>query len=355
MPENIRDVTSQYKPPWYEAINPLYTVKKVLQGTFCFPFGSGFGCGEAMEISQGEELSLEANIGAQSSGVSGGVKIGAKFTQTVKWSYTSKKCEYCRPQVCFPNSTLTIAEVTTVAPPFWWTQTIEMFDPGPQGQIERNCTQNDPLCKCSGSETALHEPSPEGTAVTQGPPRSVLMLPTGFGLKEDGGVAQSTTLAQAVGDRVDKLWRTFHDGTSGDVSLGILDPTGEVNWLHPAGQEASNRLSLLSRNAKEYVAGGLPAAIMGRYHTVVAIGPCGAGDEAEVTMTLANLDGDSKTIEAQPGVSHGVATIIAAQFDFGADGLSPGTRAMLHIKLQHKDDPCSASFLTEELIVTQAV
>ncbi len=354
MPEDIRDVTNQYNPPWWDAVNPLWTVKKVSQGTFCFPFGSGFGCGEEKKITTGQEMNLSVNIGAEHSGVSGGVTIGVKHSQNEEWSYKSKECEYCRPKICFPNSTLTIAESCTVlpVPPIVWCQTIEFFEPGPQGEIERNCTQNDPLCKCDKAQAALFFAPDTGGAVTRSPSPSLVMMPTGFFQKSAEPLSLDTAqVAKQISDNLNSMWKKVHARSSDEVALGILNPSGDINWLYPASPSEGISISILSRNAREYTPGGRPAWIEGRYYQFIAATQCLPKAIAKVSMVLKDPDGDIKRIESTPSVTSGLSTIIASEFDFGADGLEPGTQGLLEISLLSADDNCVLAFLSEELVV----
>jgi RHS repeat-associated protein len=165
--DDIRDITGSYKPepyrPWSGLGFVVCQLKRAFGGTFCFPFGNGFGCGASLKVEKGQEIKVEGKLGGtlgkeNVGGISGELTIGVTYTSKVEWSYESGKCEYCRPTICFPNSQLVIWECDRSIALETWTTTHSDFKPGPQGEIHNNCTPNDPICgKCCVQNEAPRE------------------------------------------------------------------------------------------------------------------------------------------------------------------------------------------------------
>lgn len=350
MPESFTDITDSFDAPWYIDIDPYTSVAKVLQGTFCFPFGRGFGCGESYEHSNTEELSLSASVSAEKSGISGGIEIGIKHSEGDKWSYVSEKCEYCRPRICFPDSTLAIYEFrhSVVFIPLPLTSTITDFTPGPQGEIERNCTQNDPLCKCSEEQAAFFS---EGGSTEASPALySLLLTPTGWRVDlDDPGEVDTGKLALVFGGILDAMFETFANRPGRRPELGIRTPRGETVWL--TGRPSGPTIALLSRDACEYQAGRGPAWIRGKNHHAVFATGCDRKLEAQASLFIALPDGESKTFQAEIQESRGIATVIATHFDLGPQAVPPGSRAILRLDLRDPSSGCVVDSFREELQV----
>jgi hypothetical protein len=336
VPQNIVDVTDQIEAPWYERIDVFLKSKKVFKGTFCFPFGSGFGCGVSKTVRTGEELNLSATLGAELKGITGEVTIGYAHTQEEEWAYSSKPCEFCRPDICFPDATLTIVERYIV--PFPYAFEFEHFRRGERSQIENNCTPNDPLCNCAADpKTAL---LPGGRAVMFQDSAgfdTLVMRPTGP-YKPIGELPPATAIAAAVSEAIDAQWGLAQVGADRPVALGVLEPGRDITYLRPLGRDAP-AVSLLSLTARDYLTGGQEARLDPRTQPVVVVTQCNPRLSAEVSLNLEGPDGLTRR-SAEPAVAHGAATVIAATFDFGADGLAPDTRALLDITLTDPNDPC---------------
>jgi hypothetical protein len=79
-------------------------------GTICFPSGRAdeFGCGASFRIQTGEKRSLSVKIPIKAIEV----EFGQEYEWGREWSYTSEKCEWCSPEICYHNSTVSIWKVS---------------------------------------------------------------------------------------------------------------------------------------------------------------------------------------------------------------------------------------------------
>jgi hypothetical protein len=343
MPSDIRDVTDQYVPD-LQRPSPLIVcnLKRALAGTVCFPYGLGFGCGSALEVSKGEEISLELTLGAEAKGLSGAVTYGTTFTSTVTWSYTSDKCEYYRPEICFPESRLFIYECERFLS-FWsWTTIDEIFEPGPQGELRSNCTPNDPICRCVRQTSAI-TPSGGGGRLAQleGGAHATVMTPTGFARRP--GFDEPSDPGETA-----ELFRRFPHATSpwsGRRALGTVSPRGGIEWLYPATAEQP-RLSLLTHSCLDQLGGSTPRRLTGRFLPVLAATSCHDEITADASLDVLAPDGSRDELRTEVEVRHGVATLLWAELDLGRREREPGTKANLTLTTRDRDG-CVRDILTE--------
>jgi hypothetical protein len=143
-----------------------------------FPFAAGFGCGASMKITQGEKFTLQTQykIGGQLGGKVGvpGVEVSAGVSSEIsetlvhelsvssEWSYASRPCEYCTPQVHFPDARVRILSRRLLhlpLPLFVTRKTV--FVPGEPYEIRAHCRHTPEKCEnCTEAE-----PSPGSGAV----------------------------------------------------------------------------------------------------------------------------------------------------------------------------------------------
>lgn len=134
----------------------LFTSKVAFNGpcSVSFPLTFGFGCGTAMKVTQGQRLSLQtqhkissqlsAKLGALGTEI--GSSVGAEISETLtheistnsEWSYTSRPCEYCNPQVHFPNARVKIISRRFLHLPLFVTRRT-VFVPGEPYEIHAHC------------------------------------------------------------------------------------------------------------------------------------------------------------------------------------------------------------------------
>jgi hypothetical protein len=333
MPSDIKDVTREYGPD-VQKPSPLVVceLKRVLSGTFCFPFGNGFGCGASSEVERGQEISLEAKLGAEGKGLSGEVTFGAKFTSSVKWSYTADKCEYCRPEICFPNSTLFIYECERFLS-FWsWTTIDKIFEPGPQGEIRSNCTKNDPLCGCGKEQSSL--PSAGGLyQENNSGSYARVVTPTHFARRpgfNDPSDAVST--ADAIAAVLEDLAPANLDPIRRQA-LGFVDQTGSVNWVYPPAPAPAARVSLLTRRCADFLTGMGATQPSGPFLPVLAVMQCAPNARAEARLSWSAPDGSPRQILQNAEVRTGLVTSIWTEFNLSDEPLPPGATARLRLKI----------------------
>lgn len=162
-----------------------WRVESCERGEVSFPFGSGFGCGQTSKISQGYKQSLQTQVKSTvgsglklagaievtaSSSVEESVTIGYEFTSTQEWSFTAPQCEYCTPDIVFPDSVVTVWAKRPFHVPFFVSK-VTTFEPGPRSEIRGNCRKDPKRCNgCSevvdgapGASPILSLPHPEIT------------------------------------------------------------------------------------------------------------------------------------------------------------------------------------------------
>lgn len=149
-----------------------WRVERCDRSEVSFPFGMGFGCGQTAKISQGAKHTLQkqlkstAQAGVKvpgpielsaSSSVEESVTIGYEFTNSQEWSYTAPACEYCKPEIVFPEAVVTVWKKQPLHLPVFVSR-LTVFEPGSTSEIRGNCRKDPQRChNC-----------PEGTAGTVG-------------------------------------------------------------------------------------------------------------------------------------------------------------------------------------------
>ncbi len=219
-----------------------YTLKNFLKGTFCLSVGKKFGCGVEEGMSYQEEVSLQTKLGPDFANLN----FGTKFVSDEKWSYRSKDCEYCDPEICYPDSTLKLWTCKNKIA-FWKMETIEQeFETLSRGELNMNCIQNDPRCNC---QTEISQSNSRGGKVSDvsGTIRSVVMTPGKF--THEAGKIENMELSPM--DQINFILTdclfSMSELQKKNYALGISNPNGSVNWLYPSAK-SQPQISLLSPN-----------------------------------------------------------------------------------------------------------
>lgn len=148
-----------------------------------FPFGTGFGCGQTVKISQGYKHTLQTQLKSTlqsglkiagpveistTSSMEQSVTIGYEFTSSQEWSYTAPACEYCTPDIVFPEAVVTVWSKRPLHIPVFVSKLIDFY-PGPRSEIRGNCRKDPKRChNCAdvtdgapGTNPILVSPNPK--------------------------------------------------------------------------------------------------------------------------------------------------------------------------------------------------
>ena len=347
MADNLRDITGQFKPPWYWFYDYQFQleIKQVLYGTICFPLGQGYRCGESTEITIEEGKELTGEVGVEKGAFSGTLTIGVTTTVSQTWTPPAAgECEICLPRLCYPDSTVIISEFTGFPIPI--KHIIKEVWKGPQAYFDRNC-QPDPTCPgCAGKEHAgVMQTGETGTPTPSADRYACLVTPVSFPAMPGDPAEVAATMSKTLTG----LWEAamVNGQEFGSAAFGILNPSRSVTWLCPTPAMARTRISLLSRDASHFVAGGLPSRIDDPIFPVVAVTPAVEGAAATARMILQNRAEGTKVVTAPVSTATGVGTVMAASFDLSAEDLVSGGRALLQLEVG-SGSPCSRNVFSEE-------
>jgi hypothetical protein len=137
-----------------------WRVERCDRGEVSFPFATGFGCGQTGKISQGYKHSLQTQVKSSvglglklagpievtaSSSSEESVTIGYEFTNSQEWSYTAPPCEYCTPDIVFPDAVITVWSKRPLHLPLFVSK-LTTFDPGSRSEIRGNCRKDPKRC-----------------------------------------------------------------------------------------------------------------------------------------------------------------------------------------------------------------
>ena len=239
MPSDVINLSDSQSGETYSKFLGIkhYALQRFLKGEICFPFTrEGFGCGAEVGMENGEEKSLVAKVGNEILGIT----LGTRFTSNIKWSYKSKDCEYCHPEICYPNSTLKEWKCKNRIAR-WKSETIEReFHSDSLGEIDKNCISNYPRCKCQEQSSIVTQQGQGGKVPSQflDPVHSVIIIPVSFRQEQDSASSDDTTDVKRT--LLDDASKSFSDSLLGTPEssktpemLGVLEPTGYINWLYP--------------------------------------------------------------------------------------------------------------------------
>ncbi len=158
MPESdIRDDINRIRDTTWSNPLKVCVLQHYYTGYFCFPLGPEFGCGSAISITEQEARTVSGKFSA------GGAEVGASVTHTEStgWSHTSGRCEWCTPQVCYPDSNMEIWECEAFIDFYSWATEFVRFTPG-RPQFFPNCVVDNERCDCQQTSSAAFVPGGSG-------------------------------------------------------------------------------------------------------------------------------------------------------------------------------------------------
>lgn len=222
-------------------------------GTICFPSGSQdeFGCGASLSITRGAKRSLSVKVPIKAIEV----QFGQEYEWGRNWSYQSGKCEWCSPEICYPNSKVSIWKVSN-----WFKKWLFKNDKyitnttyGTLAGTYQNC-KLDARCNCTQipATSITSNQLMEESDVKNG---SLLIVPHSFTQRND------ITMTSNLQDTVDDIHKIINadiedikcseQGMVEGLIIGILNPSGSINWIYRPTSNDNKQISLLSTNLKD--------------------------------------------------------------------------------------------------------
>ncbi len=360
METSYQDVTKDYIRAGHGFQQPSPLVVCELQsahkGTFCFPFGAGFGCGLELKLSAGAETSLMTQYWF------GRVPVRAtlNFKVGVEVAYKSHRCEYCRPKVCV-EALIFVWKCERFLGLWSWTTIDTNFVPSIQPIFLTDCTPNDPLCNCPqkvamviGSDGVARESfamvdgghrSEARAQATGAPPAASTLVSTASFAPAFGGKAlPADAVAELASGHVERLYSEYGQGTV----AALRGPDIAAPLFSAAGKEPVE-LTLLSRGATDglrlRVSEALPRL------PVLAVAPIVPGARADVVVTAAVDAGEPKEVFSGPAFAvTGRATTVWADVDLADAALPAGTEGQVTLTLRDESKRPVAT-LTEAFVV----
>jgi hypothetical protein len=353
MPTALVDHTSERKGEVWGGFGIGCVLKQHLTGTVCFPAGAQFGCGDEKEVGVEKEESLELKIGAEHHGIGVDLTIGTKTTKSEKWTIKSERCQWCKPEICFPNSRIEAWTCSTLLTLYYHNYDKTYFYPGPISQDLNNCgPDRDGHCNCSQEELMkVGAPSGEhsrGEAVRTASP-AMLIAPSNFSRQDQATVSDPTQAMDAFASLYQQDVMSPKFGGE-QYSIGIDEPGEPVNWLYPASCVEPARLSLLSRRGADLPPSRGPSLFRGRFLPVLAATRClPPNGRVEISATVLRPSKPVQSVPAEPVWRTGFFTLIWAELDFGTP-LEKESKISLLIKVLAADN-CVLGYLSRNFVV----
>ncbi len=333
MPQNnFRDDIDRVRDRVWSNPLKVCVLQHYFIGTFCFPFGPEFGCGAGVSITQGESLSLSGKFGY------GGAEVGASatFTASTAWSKTSQACEWCAPQVCYPDSVMEVWECEHFLDWYSWKSEFVRFRPG-RAQILPNCRIDREKCNCT--ETAQNAATDRQNAIGYlGAEKDVVftsVLRTLEFRKKYGAVdsVPDKDLNQAS-VLTDLLFNTpFIQPCHYNQKLMVAVP-GEPAISLSGDTVDDHRLALLSMENGGYQKGKLKVQ-KNQLLPVLAVAPKTDKPRVEISLVKhAGNDGDIVLLNQSGMVKTGKLTTIWQELVIPLEALEPGEEATLYVMLE---------------------
>jgi hypothetical protein len=303
------------------------TSQQYFTGTVCFPAGAEFGCGDEKEVGVEKEENLELKIGAEIiKDIGIDLTIGTKTTRSEKWTIKSEKCNWCKPEICFPNS----RPCSTLLSLYYHDYDKTYFYPGPVSRNLNNCGPDfDGHCNCTQEDllkfyTVTRERS-RGEGMRTAMP-SMIVTPGDFSREDQNAEWPRNALSGFA-----SLYQQDVIFGGERYAIGVREPGEPINWLYPAGAAEPRTLSLLSRGRADLRPG--PSLLRGRFLPVLAATQAAPQHvDAEVVAVVKRPSQPPQPFQAKPQIIAGLFTLIWHEFDFGAP-LQPGTNVSLLLKL----------------------
>jgi hypothetical protein len=344
MDTSYQDVTKDYirAGQGFQQPSPLVVceLQSAQRGTFCFPFGAGFGCGLELKLSAGAETTLMTRF------LAGAIPVQAtlNFKVAVEVAYRSHRCEYCRPKVC-AEAMLFVWKCERFLG-FWsWTTIDTQFVPSVQPLFLTNCTPNDPLCNCPQRVAMVYgqgglpqesfamdgggersEAQARGIADPASP--SALISTATFGPAYGGKSLPADEVAKLASEHVEGLL-----GEYGDATVAALRGPDAASRMFASSEHEPVDLTLLSRSALDGPRLRVSQAL--QRLPILAVAPYLPGASADIMLTAERAADVPKEVFSGPAfVGTGRATTIWADIDLSDAALPAGTQGHMTLTLR---------------------
>ena len=356
MPTNLEEIKCPSSSIYtnYSETEKAY-LKKSLIGTVCFPSGMEFGCGDPGNLDKGKIYNLKTTLSPYAPDLSLETQLELKGD----WPSISDRCQWCSPEICYPESTVSILECHSKIK-FWRSGTIKTVFSGSRYNIKENCTQNDPRCNCDKSK--LNEQTHRMEKQLQDFPNNnyaVVLIPVNF-IRDENSNQPSSPIETADAAQKVLLDEPIYDvlGISEMTpTIGVINPSRNINWLNPTHKSSHRQLSLLSRNCMDFVSSGTSTFYLkNNFLPVLAVTQSLPNSIAEASITLNKSGKDIAKHENTVEVRTGLFTILWTEFniDFILSDISKkeeGIKARLQIKLKDKNDGSIVGQLIENYTI----
>jgi hypothetical protein len=354
MPTDLKDLTSE-RTGETSGVGVRRVLKYHGKGTVCFPLGASFGCGTDKELGVEKEDSLELKLGGDFHGLGLELTLGTKTTKTEKWTIKAEKCEWCKPEMCFPDSRLEVWNCQAI-----WTAYLHSFEktsfyPGPTGEMHKNCRVDPQRCDCRDALATFTGGNPASAELSAPVRPAAIATPVQFARTtdepaSDKGMAPVLELYQGAVNEMRAAGET--------PAFGVANPDGSVNWIQPWEESAPPAISLLSRNCADPAPARAASVMQGRFLPLLAIAAPVPDASAVVSATVRRPEvphprmPEPEEITGQPTVlrmDH--LTLIWHEFDF-AEPLPHGTRINVRLALLSDEGRTLASLHQPYVVVT---
>lgn len=329
----ITDVTDRVPDKNYITLLMVCERQKVFNGTFCFPFGPEFGCGSTMKLTRGESKTFEGSFSIK--GIGG--KASVTYTASTAWSHASARCEWCVPEICYPNSQMQIWKCERFLDWKSWISTEVDFFPG-RPQIFPDCKVDNAKCSCTPAAQPQTTPSVSqvgGVGGYEGTEEEALatrlIVPASFSERE--GEPSSTDLEQELLD-ASELVEGFAQSREGEgeiASVLVAQPAGKNICIFGDGKTDKD-VGLLSMGCSDLETGvlNIPHSLN---LSVLAVGPGIENAKAKVRITK-QVNGKVETVleDQAPTLTKNLTTIWK-QFKIPQAKFKSGSKGTLEIVL----------------------
>jgi hypothetical protein len=335
MPTTLIDRTSDRKGEIWDNFLAVCMLKSAFSGRVCFSAGAEFGCGDELEVGVEKEKSLEAKIGAEKEGIGVDLTIGTKTTRSEKWTVKSKDCQWCKPEICFPDSVVETWSCSTLLSLYIHNYDKTYFYPGKVTERVNNCGP-DIAGYCGCKEVVVTPPAVRdqiNARVATWAMPAVIIKPISF--VRENQVYPSQTFSDYAKNYENSLATPRLPGDT--HAIGVKNEAESINWLYPPN--GSQRLSLLSQEFNESRTRNGVAPFRGRFLPLLAATQFTPQATASVTVTV---NGQHRPTETMEVMSSGLFTLIWGEIDFGTP-LKKNTELSIDLRLSGPDQRVLAS------------
>jgi hypothetical protein len=350
MPTGLKDELALRKGEFWGGFGIGCVLKSYLTGTVCFPLGAEFGCGSKKTVGVEKEQSIELKLGAEHEGIGLDITIGTKTTKKEEWEVEAKECDWCKPELCYPNSRVEVWTCSNVLTLYRYDYDKTYFYPGPTAEMRQNCRSDPQRCHCEDTPHHTAEPPPVHETGAQ-PHAATVIRSTTFARSEDSQPVDAPAAA-------DSFAALFEDALAhpsligGQGAVGFTDGRGPINWCYPCDEKAQPELTLMSRQCGDPGPSDGAALLPGRFLPVLAVAPRLPQATASVTATLTTPTSPPQVVEAQPEVRTGsFTTVVFAELDLGTPAPASGTTVVLDLSLMPSSG-CPGRLLQPYVVVS---